>query len=385
MANAPSAQDVMDLVQQGYDPKTIAILIRDGGWQGALSQRNDFYPQKSQRSSLGGGIASSLVSNGGLFPTLMAKGLGLLPTNRIAGTPTRAPQSNTANLLGQTAQELARTLGGNNSLGARVGSQIGGNGLGIGLRLGNGSSAKQDTPQGISDPGLGGMPGLDLPQFQAPQFQIRDFTDQANQQAASAYGPQYAAIDAAKQTQQGQYQRSDKIVAGLYQNLVDSLAKRAVETKDQYQQAGEQQKAATSDLQKEIADTYNSSAQQQAALMGQLGIQEAAPAVLKQGTGDSNFQQGQAALQGNAQGNAIAQQGQGQQDYARNVQNAEETQGTVAREGLLHDLSTVLAQYDQQRLGIAGDQSRTALDLAQNLSNQDFQLQQANYGGYRDS
>jgi hypothetical protein len=88
---------------------------------------------------------------------------------------------------------------------------------------------------------------------------------------------------------------------------------------------------------------------------------------------------------GEAQRGQIASQGAAQNDYLTSVGNAESTQGTVSRENLLADLGNVLRQYDQQRIGLKGDERSTAQQIADSLQQKDFSLQQANYGGYKDS
>ena len=236
--------------------------------------------------------------------------------------------------------------------------------------------------EGPRDPGLGSAV---LPDFQAPNFELRDFTDKANQLASQSYGPQYQAIDMAAQGAQDQYQRSDKITAGLYANLVNSINDTKAKTAADYAQAGNDQAARTAALQQSIGDTYQGNSQAQADIMAKLGIQEAAPAALAHNTSDASYQQASAAQMGEAQRGQIAAQGASQGDYLTNVANAENTQGNVSRENLLADLGNVLRQYDQQRIGLKGDERSTAQQIADSLQQKDFSLQQANYGGYKDS
>lgn len=233
--------------------------------------------------------------------------------------------------------------------------------------------------------GVGGDLAYDAEEFQQPTFTARDFTDQANQNAAAAYNPRFAAIDAAAAGSQSQYKRADAITAGLYENLVKSVAQSGEAAKARYAAAGQEQGNRTQELQANIGNTYNGAQNQMADLMKQLGQGEAAPQVLQRGVADSGWNQSQAATQGAAQQAAISQQGQGQQDYMANVANAERTQGTVRREDLLNDLTQTLQGYDQQRMGLEGDKMTTAMDIANRLSDRDLQLQQMNYGGYKDA
>lgn len=307
----------------------------------------------------------------------------------ILGNPTPAPTANKAgsSTLGNVLKSL--TGGGNTSVLDKL-KQLGSNVIKNATKpktpTGNSSAAQPALENPLATQAANaGLDSAVLPDFQAPNFELRDFTDKANQLAAESYGPQYQAIDLAAQGAQNQYQRSDKITAGLYANLVDSINATKAKTAADYAQAGADQAARTAALQQTIGDTYHNNTQQQADVMAKLGIQEAAPQVLDQNTSDASYQQASAAQMGEAQRGQIAAQGAAQGDYLTSVGNAEQTQGTVSRENLLADLGNVLRQYDQQRIGLKGDERSTAQQIADSLQQKDFSLQQANYGGYKDS
>lgn len=224
-------------------------------------------------------------------------------------------------------------------------------------------------------------PSINLPSAPSPyNFQMHDFTDQANKAAASAYAPQYAALQSSRNNAQTQYGQSDQVVKGIYDNLTKSDAQRATESGQRY--AGEQKAQAASgqQLQNTIGGTYDKAANSEAQLLKSLGIEAAAPSVLQAGASDKAFNQAQAATQTAAQGSALGQEGQAQQAYNTNMQGADQTQGGVARQGLVNQLNNVLQQYDAQKQDISGQQSQQALALASQLQSQDMTLQDKQAG-----
>lgn len=333
-------------------------------------------------------------------------------TQPIGGTATRAPSSYAAGGMGNKnvssggstlGKVLAGILGGNNIAQGALGfgqnlvknltpqvksiSQAVANGIAQGGQKTAASNLGAPKQNSLNVPGsdvLGQDSAVAAEEYAPPQLSLKDFTDQANAQAAEIYGPRYSAIDAAGENARGQYTRADALTAGLYDNLVKSVAKTASDTAARYGQANADQGAAAQNLSQNIGNTYSSSQNQMAGLLQQLGQGEAGSDVLERGAGDQAWNQSQAQTQGAAQQAAITQQGQGQQDYMANVGNAERTQGTVRREDLSNELGQSLAGLDQQRMNLTSDQSSAAMQLAQTLQDRDFALQQAQYGQYND-
>lgn len=234
----------------------------------------------------------------------------------------------------------------------------------------------------IDDPSLTGPTPPDISQFQPtsytpPVLERRDFTDQANQLAAQAYGPMYAALQAGKTNATGQYNTSDTVVKGLYDRLAAETQASADKSKASYAQAGTDAGARYAALQDQIAQNYNAAQGQENDLLQQNGLQAAASTVLPD---DRGFQQAEVAKSGAAQQDYYAKQGQAEQDYMAKLGLANQTEGNVQRQNLVQQLSQVLNQYDQQNLQLQGQQSQSAMDIANRLSDQDFQLQQANAG-----
>jgi hypothetical protein len=230
----------------------------------------------------------------------------------------------------------------------------------------------------------GGFDDFNLPEFNAPQLSYRDFSGQARDQIAGIYAPRYAAIDNAAQNAQGQYKRSDQITSGLYENLARNIADISAKSAAQYRDAQATQASNTQNLVNQQGQNYTSAQQQEAQLLQQLGQGEAAQQVLGDNSAEQAYQQGQAQAEGNRQGAALATNNQSAQDYYGNMNNANQTAGTTARQSLIAQLGDVLQSYDRDRMNLQGDQSQAALQLGQQLSDRDFSAQQANYGIARD-
>jgi len=396
----PPPEQIKEMLDAGVPIETVREFIRRGNFRAALDNTRRrtgslgaYQAQGDTRTQIGGKIGLDInptamlqsLAPGGFSVGGAVQGLfGGNPNSRkIGGIPQRKGSTSVGGGVGSGLS----LSGGRKSGGGGLGSMLGSGGLAaLGKSLGGGLGGgtgmqQQEQPQpDMSMPDVGSPP-----QFQQPSFNINDFTGEANSIAAQIYGPQYAAIDQAKQGAQGQYQRSDQALEKLYSNLVDSIAQRQVQTAQQYADAGAKSAASTDALAGQIGQTYNASQQQQADMMAKLGIQEAAPDTLDRGTEDSAYQQSQARIQGANQQGALQTMGQGQADYAKNLQNAEQTTGVASRESLLNDLGQILAQFDQQKLGLQSDQGSAAMEIANRMTDRDLQLQQMNYGGYRDA
>lgn len=268
------------------------------------------------------------------------------------------------------------------------GAGLGGNGEGVTdpFNFGGLANLLRNLPGALSDKMATmpqyqkPLPDLNLPD--APNISVHrnDFTDQAGSMAKKAYQPTYDALDTGRQNSRDQYKVSDQIVAGLYDKLAADTATRQADTTKQYanQTAAADQRG--KDTQAAISDSYSGAQDKQAATLKALGIEAAAPGSMQAGTDAAAFQGSQAATQAAAQGSALADQGAAQHDYQNNMASADISQGKADRSGLLNDLSSTLAGYDQQQQAVAGQQGQQALTIGQGLSDQDLNVQTTNAG-----
>lgn len=210
-------------------------------------------------------------------------------------------------------------------------------------------------------------------------FQYNDFTDQANAVAAKNFAPQYQALQMAANNAQTQYNKADPIIEGLYQKLSGDIRNQAQATQDQATAQAAARGTQGQDLQSNIANTYASTQNNQADLLAKLGLQDAAPTTLQAGTNDSAWQQGQAATNTASAKDYINATGTNAANFENQTATATDTQGAVARQNLLGQLSSALSQVDQQRLGVASDQSQAASTLGLTLSDRNYGQQKDLY------
>lgn len=378
------AQAIQTLLRRGYSMEAILRLAQDGklnaqAQQGA-SLPNGQYFNPSDFGTRSGGLEQTRTQIGGKLNDII-RGQGANPLNygignaaapnRSSSGTIRAGRTDTnKNTAGPSPKGKAGTISRavdamakyQKIFSAFKGAQQGGAGSeGISIAPPAAPDVSQFSPQ----------------TYTPPVLQRRDFTDQANQLAAQAYGPMYEALNLGKQNATGQYNTSDTVVKGLYDRLSQEIASAAEKQKQGYDQSGADASARYAALQDQIGQNYAAAQGQENNLLQQNGLQAAAGDVLPD---DRAFQQAEAAKQGTAQQDYYAAQGQASQDYMGKLGIAGQTEGNVQRQNLVQQLSNVLNQYDQQNLQLKGQQAQTAMDIGNRLSDQDFQLQQANAG-----
>ena len=392
---APTQAQIQTLVAKGYStPQIQALLKNPTALRAALSTSRNPTPQRSLDPLTGGGARDPFTGQVGTTRDPFNGG------NLPQSAPQAARNTGGPTTLGNIGRTIAQQALGNFNLGAlgnvarRVAdiATTGGKAIGAGLKtdlggpaVGGKRGANNPAPGGFPDSGDYGGVDYNPEPFQAPSFEYRDFTDQARNQVAGVYDPRYRAIDAAAAQAEGQYHRNDQITAGLYQNLADNISRIAASSAARYKDASQQQTNATNQLVQDTGQNYSSTQNQEAALLKQLGQEESAKDVLGNNSADQAYQQSQAQREGANQNAAIVQQGQGQADYLSNISQADDTAGVAARQQLIARLGDTLQGYQQNKFQLQGDQAQAALSLAQQLSDRDFQLQQANYGAYKDT
>jgi hypothetical protein len=385
--SAPAdTQAIQELLKRGFSPEAILQLAQDGNltrqaFQGVVNPSGGRFNAYSSGMRTGGLGQTREVLGGKLIEQTPLVGPGLLQAisgqkrgQDFAGQD-RTPIKRQTLAPGQTKSDKAKGAGGTAVRLADALRKY--SSITKGLRSGALEQMQQDQ-QGYGE--APPMPNASdfMPQsYSAPVLERRDFTQQANDMAASAYGPMYAALQQGKQNATGQYNTSDAVVKGLYDKLGAEIAASGAKQQQGYADAGTAAAQRYSELQKQIGSNYQAAADQEGQMLQAQGLQQAAGDTLPD---DRAFAQNQAATTGAAQQDYFAKQGQAEGDYFAKLGVAGSTEGNVQRQNLVRELSNVLNQYDQQNLTLQGQQSQSAQDIAMRLSDQDFQTQQANAG-----
>jgi len=386
----PQAEIQAFIVSKRPSPKIVSILSPGQVQQVVTGGQSDpFGLQPGARQNVAGilgggsGISGQATNQrgGAIYDAMAASGkakVGGLPLNQTQGTQLsgarKAPGASSSSTTNR--QNLLNRLSDALNLRNKV---VGGISRAVQAEKVNntGSGTGWGGVGDVMDPGEFPTGGGTTP-YSAPEISMRDFTGQANDLAAQAYGPLFQAIEAGKTNAQGQYNTSDQVVKGLYDKLVSDTQASGVKQGQQYDQASQEAAGRAKALQDRQGQVYGESANTQTALLERLGQQQSAPQVIAGGLQEQAFQQSQAAQQGDAQQQYYQAGKQNANDYTTGVANAQNTQGTVAREGLVRDLASVLSSFDNQALSGKSQQANTALDLANQLSSRDLQVQTAN-------
>ena len=216
--------------------------------------------------------------------------------------------------------------------------------------------------------------------FNIPTIEMRDFTEQAKKIAADAFAPYLAAFDIARTNAQAQGATSKEQTKGLYDNFVKDIAAKAAETAQRYDETKAEQATRGEAQQADIAENQQSANANVGAQLSALGLETSAPTMLQQGANDQAYAQDQAAAGTESQQQFYDSQKLAQGNYDSQFGLLQQGAGIGAQQDLDSQLMNLLAGIDINKANASGQQSTTALELAQTLANRDLQAQQANAG-----
>jgi len=250
-----------------------------------------------------------------------------------------------------------------------------------------GTAVKPQGPGniGYNIPGLGDNP-YGMPEapgaynFNIPTVEMRDFTEQAKKIAADAFAPYLAAFDIARTNAQAQGATSKEATKGLYDNFVKDIAAKAAETAQRYDQTKAEQATRGEAQQADIAENQQSANANVGQQLGALGLETSAPEMLQQGANNQAYAQDQAAAGTESQQQFYDSQKLAQGNYDSQFGLLKEGAGIGAQQDLDSQLLNLLANIDINKANASGQQSTTALELAQTLANRDLEAQRANAG-----
>jgi hypothetical protein len=225
------------------------------------------------------------------------------------------------------------------------------------------------------------MPGMPDPfQFDIPQVEMRDFTEQAKKIAAEAFAPYLAAFDIARTNAQRQGDTSKEATKGLYANFVKDIAAKAAETAQRYDQTKAEQASRGEAQQADIAENQQSASANTNDQLAALGLETSIPTMAGQGQAQQANAQAQAGQASESQQQFYDSEKLAQGNYDTNFGLLQQKAGIGAQQDIDSQLMNVLTGIDINKANASGEQSSTALELAQTLANRDLQAQQANAG-----
>jgi len=228
---------------------------------------------------------------------------------------------------------------------------------------------------------LGAMPQIPGPyQFSVPTLEMHDFTEKAKQLAADAFAPYLAAFDVARTNAQAQGKTSKEATAGLYSNFVKDIAAKAAETADRYDEVKAEQAQRTTQQQSDVQENQQSANANLGDQLKAYGLEQSIPSTLGQGVAQQTNAQNVAGQAGESQQQFYDTEKLAQGNYDTRFGELAQKSGIGAQGDLDSQLMNILAGIDINKANAQGEQSTTALDLAQKLADRDFQMQSQNAG-----
>lgn len=186
--------------------------------------------------------------------------------------------------------------------------------------------------------------------------------------AASEFGPQFAALDAAAKEQASRYKVSTADLARMYEALAQSTLARTGDVRAGYADTGKNLQNTYENATNTVATDHSNSLNQIAELLNRLGIQQAAPDVLKQSESDFTKALSQLAQRSAGAQTLNTRLGQNQVDYLGKTADTNRLAGTNAQADLLKQFQALQAQNDAKRLDLTSQQQAAANSYGLNIS-----------------
>lgn len=198
--------------------------------------------------------------------------------------------------------------------------------------------------------------------------------------AASIFAPQLNDLGAQEGALKSQAGAADSQLAGLYANLLKSINGDTKFYNQDYQGALGDLANTNQQTHASINNTYDTAAAKEAALLQRLGIQQAAPDVLKQGAIDQNFFNDLTDSNNNAYQNQFNAEHRADLTWNKQQGSISQLQGADARSKIAQNLQTALAQVASQRAGLLSQQRQEAQTLQQQQAQNDLDLTKLQLG-----
>lgn len=207
-----------------------------------------------------------------------------------------------------------------------------------------------------------------IPSYSTPIDQLRK---QAQSQVNAQYDPQIAQLLGTMRGEKTRSARNQGDAKNMYGSLAKDLASQIPGITNQMHQAQNQAGQRYDQAQQQSQGDYQQQANQQQAILQQLGIQSAQQATQAQSQDDQNYFRTQEGLQKNQALDALQQQGNADTSYQRNISNSSQMAGDNAVQGLRNQLNDYLNTANTQ-LGSLQSQKASGIEsVLQQLINGD--------------
>lgn len=190
--------------------------------------------------------------------------------------------------------------------------------------------------------------------------QQEDFYPDPNQMAASEFAPQFAALEALAKAQKARYDTSNADLGRMYESLAQSTLARTPEVKKGFDATGQQIGQTYLDTSNRTTDNFNKSATQLEEIMTRLGLQQAAPSVLRQNQAELSRGLLDLAARSNNNVDTNTRLGQNEVTYLGRTADTNRLAGKVAQTDLMKQLLALQAKNDETRFNLKSQQANAA-------------------------
>lgn len=206
-----------------------------------------------------------------------------------------------------------------------------------------------------------------------PATPLEQLRRMADAQVSAQYDPQIEALGGQINAHTNRAHRSEKDAKAMYGALAKDYLAQLPDITAQYKAEDDATNQRYADAQNAQQQNYDKNAQQQDALLKQLGIQGAAPDASQQARDDQAYFQGQSKLEQNSALDQLAAQQGAQTDYTRNLSGNAQMAGTNAAQDIENALQDYRTQADSQLTALSSGKQSAIAALLQQLQAQDAQ------------
>lgn len=193
----------------------------------------------------------------------------------------------------------------------------------------------------------------------------------AQSQVGAQYDPQIQALGQEVARRQGTAKRSKAEARDMYGGLAKDYLSQLPELTAQYKAEDDSTNQRYDQAQQQMGDTYKQNADNQNALLKQLGIQAAAPDASQQAQDDQAYFQNQAEMDQQSALSALNEQQNAQTDYTRNLSSNAKFAGENTAQDIGQQLRDFLDQASGQRNQLQSQKAGAIQALLSQMQQQD--------------
>jgi hypothetical protein len=204
-----------------------------------------------------------------------------------------------------------------------------------------------------------------------------------DQMSKDQYAPQYAMLDKLNKDAKARYNTNDKQMGGMYSALQGAIKGDATGISKNYDTAAADLKSNYDTLNANTTAREDGNRAKTEEMLKRLGIQEAAPNMMKTANDSSNMWEGIRNTANQRANTSNTERKTSSLNYNNTMQQKAGFEGAAQRSGLMGQLNDFTNANEVKRLGVASDQSKTSADYK--MKQMDMYSKMAEQQGSNDS